>query len=681
MDAIEEIKARLDIVEIISESVQLKRAGRSYTGFCPFHPNTRTPAFTVYPDTQSFYCFGCHAAGTVFDFVMRKQGLDFRESLQMLAARAGVELAPRSREEIEQDQQRTRLLALTSLAARYFNYLLLQHRGGEPGRAYLEQRGITTETAERFQLGYSLNRGDHLLAYLTSEQKGYTPDEVVAAGLAIRPSADQGRVKPYDRFRKRLIFPIRNSKGEVVGFGGRALGDAQPKYMNTPQTLLFDKGRLLYGLDLARDAIRSTDTTVVVEGYIDVITAHQHGFRNVVAPLGTALTGAHVGLLRRLAHHIYLALDADAAGQRATLRGLRAFAAEDGQPPATAPGDEDEADEAGGKRSVVTAQGLVRWERDVTLRIIRMPPGRDPDDVIRQAPEQWQELVANAQPVIEFFIDAYTADLDLTQAHDQRTALDRLLPLIRQLDSTQQRVYVARLEHLVGMRAELILDLLRSPPEPTTRHRAPPEAPPTPKHAAPADAPAVGAQDRALQTREDYLLALLLHHPSALPTIEKLLRADLQPPPQVAELLGNTLDRLLDQTPNRLLWHAWQEAGALAVPSPQQAGASELPGWVQGLDERLRAQFARLAATTIPQQQEYRYIQDAENCLRHLRLGQVRRWQLRLSQQAHAAGDDEAECNRLLGLLRDLDSYAATINPPRRNSNWEDVRDTLRRDD
>ncbi len=668
MSAIDTIKERLDIVEVISESgVALRKTGRSYLGFCPFHPNTRTPAFTVYPATQSFYCFGCQASGTVFDFVMRQQGLDFRDALQLLAGRAGVELQPRTEEEQQQDQQRTRLLALNNLAARYFNYLLLNHERGQPGRAYLHQRDLAPETVEAFQLGYSLNERTHLLRYLT-DRKGYEPEEVEAAGLAIH-SEQYGW---YDRFRGRLVFPIRNSKGEVVGFGGRALGDVQPKYMNTPQTLLFDKSRVLYGLDLAREAIRSADAAVVVEGYVDVLTAYQHGFRNVVAPLGTALTSEHVGMIKKRSQHVYLALDADAAGRRATLKGLGAF---------ESAADEDTDD---GTRAVVTAQGLVRWQRDVVLRIIKLPEGRDPDDVIKHDPQQWQALIDAALPVMDFYVEACTADLDLSRPQDQRAALERLIPLVRQLDSTQQRVYVAQLERVLGMRAELILDLLRAAPPRPRRSRQRASAPePTPP---PQEALRSGSRS-STHPREDYLLALLLRHPSALPRVEQLLTTHLDDLPDVRALLGDTPARLLQQTTNRLIWQAWQEAGAPALPdrtatengetTPEQA---ELPPWGVALDETLHAQFAHLVALPLPRQQEYRYVQDIEQCVRHMRLEQTRRWQRQLSQQVQDAEDDE-ERQRALTLLAAVQTYLSAISAPRRSSSWLDVRDTLRRDE
>ncbi len=657
MGIIDDIKARIDIVELIGESVNLRKTGRAYVGFCPFHPNTRTPAFTVYPDSQSFYCFGCHASGTAFDFVMRKEGLDFRETLERLAARTGVQLRERTDEERQQDQQRTRLLDLTAAAARYFNYLLASHKRGQPGRDYVEQRNINAETIEAFQLGYSMDEWSALLTYLT-DRKGFTPQEVEAAGLAIH--REQGGF--YDRFRGRLIFPIRNVKGAVIGFGGRALGDAQPKYLNTPQTLLFDKSQTLYGIDLARDAIRSADAVVLVEGYIDVITAHQHGFRNVVAPLGTALTREHIALFKKLARRLYLCLDADAAGRKATLRGLHIL-------------QENAASDAAA-HPVTTAQGLVRWESDIELRIIKLPEGRDPDDVIKADPTQWEALVEAAAPVMDFYIDAYTADLDMANAADQRTALERLLPLLAELGATQQRVYVTRLEPIVGMRAELILGLIagqrplagRGPAKKSASQPAPQQPP-------------VGAVSRPRQpsaglTREEYLITLALRYPPVQPAIEEWLAQSLQEFPRIQAMLGSDIASLLERADHREIWRAWsaQMDSNAAAPDDEQ-----LIEWIQQLDEAVRDQAARLVQADQPPAQEYRHRQEAEECARLIRVDQVNRRKWRLSQQ-NIDLEDSHDREHATEMIVELSRYLSQINTQKRSSAYNDLRTTIPRE-
>jgi DNA primase len=230
----DQIKERIDIVEFISAYVTLRKAGRNFVGFCPFHPNSRTPAFTVFPDTQSYHCFGCKASGTVFDFLMQREALEFKDALEQLARRAGVQLKERTEQDEQQDILRTRLLEINAAAAAFFHHILVKSPKGEIARAYVAKRKIDDATVEAFQLGYSVDDWSALLSYL-ADRKGFEPDEIEAAGLAIE--RDSGGY--YDRFRGRLMFPIRNLKGEVIAFGGRALGDAQPKYMNSPQTALF----------------------------------------------------------------------------------------------------------------------------------------------------------------------------------------------------------------------------------------------------------------------------------------------------------------------------------------------------------------------------------------------------------------------------------------------------------
>lgn len=702
---IDEIRSRIDIVELVGASgVNLRKAGRSFVGFCPFHPNSRTPAFTVYPDSQSFYCFGCHASGTAFDYVMRKQGLDFKQALEQLAARAGVRLEPKSDQERQEDARKVKLLEINAAAAKYFSYVLASLARAEAGREYVAKRGLTPESVEAFQLGFSLDDWGHLFAYLT-EKKGYAPEDVEAAGMAIR-SETRGW---YDRFRGRLIFPIRNAKGEVVGFGGRALGDAQPKYLNTPETLLFKKGELLYGLDLARDSIRGDDRTVVVEGYVDVITAHQHGFRNVVAPLGTALTKAHVTLLKRLSHNVYLALDADTAGQRATLKGLNAL--------------RESAEEYGGGRLVATAQGAVRLESDVNLRIIRMPEGRDPDEVIRGDPELWQRLVVEAAPVMEFYLAAYTTGLDLKNPEDQRQALEKLLPLLAELDGAQQRVYVARIEQVIGIRAELILDLLkgkgnvrasgRSPqkgpkgqgdkgtrgsrdrgirgrgaattvhrpfdlPAPLADDEAPHPAdiaPPPEVVEEPDDTPAPRFAPRPANPVESYLLALALRHPHVDAAVEALLERDLLTHPAMREIFGGGLEDLLEDTLHQEIWRRYSAAALEQRP----ASPETLALWIDLLEEPLHSRAAQLIALLVRKgPEEFRYRQEAEQCGRSLREQQIKQFQQRLNQRARAGTPEEID--EIGQLYSRINAYLADVKQPRRSSTFNDLRNTLGRE-
>lgn len=662
MSVTDDIKERLDIVDVIGASVQLRKSGRSYVGFCPFHPNTRTPAFNVYPDSQSYHCFGCKASGDVFTFVMQRQGLEFPDALEQLAARAGVQLQERTPEEEQQDQRRTRLLEINAAAAKYFNYVLLSMTRGQPGRDYLAKRGVNDATVEAFQLGYSLPEWSHLLAYLT-DRKGFEPEEVEAAGLAIR--RDDGGY--YDRFRGRLIFPIRNGKGETIAFGGRALGDEQPKYLNSPQTLLFDKSSVLYGLDLAREGIRSADAVVIVEGYVDVLTAHQYGFRNVVAPLGTALTGGHVGLLKKLSRNIYLALDADAAGQKATLRGLTTIT--DNMDAHAVP--------------VPTPQGYIRWERELegNVRIIAMPAGQDPDEVIKADPEQWKALVAAARPVMDFYLTALTTDLDLRGAKGKTEAVARLAPLIAQIASpVEQAHYVQQLARLLDteeqtVRTAIAQEARRSKTRDEGRKTKDPQA--APRSARRSDTNSLSSPfftstspTAPLESpREDSLVALLLMYPGALATVEETLARHLDDFPKVRELLPPEPALLLERTENRLIWQAWRKT---AAPSADPAA------WAQDLPTELREHAERLLALELPRSQSYRFKQDAEQCTAILRQSQTKHMLDRIKKHISTlTATDEDELHQDLAQVVELTSYLDAIKTPSHSPSFRDLRNIL----
>ncbi len=314
MSAVDEIKARIDIVDLVSESgVKLRKSGRSFTGFCPFHHNTKTPAFVVWPETGTWRCFGeCNEGGDIFKYVMKKEGMDFKEALRYLADKAGVELQAYTPQQEEAHEREDFLRTLLDEAALFFHTQLLHTEAGSEALAYLrEKRGLTDETIESFMLGYAPRGWDNTLKHFL--QKGYAQEDLLDAGLV--SERDSGGV--YDKFRHRLMIPIRDARGRMAGFGARALAaEDMPKYLNSPQTALFDKGRLLYGLDKARKAIRAADRAVIVEGYLDVIAPHQAGFENVVSPMGTALTEAQLRLLKRYTRRIVLALTRTRRGKK-----------------------------------------------------------------------------------------------------------------------------------------------------------------------------------------------------------------------------------------------------------------------------------------------------------------------------------------------------------------------------
>ena len=432
MNPVDEVRDRLDILAVVGDYVQLKKAGRLYKGVCPFH-SERTPSFVVYPDSGNWRCFGaCATGGDAFSFVMRIENLDFRGALDLLARRVGVDLAPPSPAAQVHQAERDRLRDVVAAAADFYHGLLMRSPAGEPGREYLRTRELRSEVAKAFKLGYAPDAWSALVDTLLAT--GFTGDELVAAGLA--RLRDTGGY--FDAFRHRLIIPISDPRGRPVGFGARIIDPAgTPKYLNSPQSELFDKGHLLYGLHRAGRAIRETGQAVVVEGYTDVIRAHSAGFENVVASMGTALTEHQLTALKRYTSVIILALDADAAGQSATLRGLEVAR---------------DASGAGQVVPVPTAGGLVRYEHrmDLELRVAILPAGQDPDDVVRTDPERWREVIASARPVMKHLFDVLVQGLDLREARDKTLAADRLLPVIEQVpDPVARAAWLAQLAEMI----------------------------------------------------------------------------------------------------------------------------------------------------------------------------------------------------------------------------------------
>lgn len=406
MSVADEIKARLDIVTYIQQYVPLKRAGRSWKACCPWH-NERTPSFVVDSDRQSFRCFGsCAVGGDVISFAMRQNGWSFSEALQELGKQVGIEVKPRSPEERTQDDRLDSLRGLLQTAADAYHQALVnpQTQGAADALEYARlKRGFSDDTIQQYKIGYALptdSSWSHMLDYL--KQLGHSEADIIEVGLAKRNEG--GRV--YDTFRNRLMIPIRDDRGRVVGFGARALDpDDNPKYLNSPQTPLFDKSKTLFGLDMAKSAIREADTVVIVEGYMDAIQAHQAGFKNVVAQMGTALTDTQIRTLARTAKKIILSLDSDAAGQNATRRSL------------------ETAREA--------LQSDYAGRLSVDLRVIVVPGAKDPDDLIRETPEAWAQLVANPIPMAEWVIEMETSELPTNATmHEREAVARRVLPLL-----------------------------------------------------------------------------------------------------------------------------------------------------------------------------------------------------------------------------------------------------------
>lgn len=455
MSTIDEIKNRIDIVDFVSETVKLRRSGKNYLGFCPFHDNKRTPAFVVFPDSGTWRCFGqCNEGGDIFKFVMKKEGWDFSETLRYLAEKAGVELQPQTEEQKEQDEQYDRYRQLLEEAVTFYQHQLLQSPEGKYALNYLTQRGVTRETIETFGLGFAPASWDVTHQYFFG--KGYNEEDLIAAGLVTQ--RDGGGV--YDRFRNRLMFSIRDMGGRMSGFGARVLDpDDVPKYLNSPQTPLFDKGRMLYGLNLARKAIRKEDQVVIVEGYMDVILPYQAGFLNNVSPMGTALTEDQMRLLKRFTRRIILALDADAAGEKATLRGLE-----------VARQALDHSEEIS-----FNPRGLLRYEArlEADVRVTTIPEGMDPDEIVLRDPEEWRKIIESAKPIVIHVMETLASQKDLDDPKVKSEISNQVLPLIEDIPNAVERdAYRQRLARLLKVdERALVGSGMTARTSPTTRRK------------------------------------------------------------------------------------------------------------------------------------------------------------------------------------------------------------------
>jgi DNA primase len=425
MSSISDIKERVDIVSVISDYVQLTKAGKNYKGLCPFH-SEKHGSFFVFPDRQTWHCFGaCGTGGDAFSFIMKKENVDFKEAMRLLAARAGITLERSATPSSEQDDEKDRLLSAVDIAAEYYRGLLLNSPAAQAARDYVARRKIplTGEIGEAFRVGYSPSGWATLKDMLLA--RGYAEKELTEAGLLVERE-DGGT---YDRFRDRLMFPVFDGNGRVIGFGARALGNLEPKYLNSPQGKLFDKSRVLYGMHRARTAARRQDRIILVEGYTDVLQAHEHGWDSVVAPMGTSLTEHHAAALSRITKNIYLALDGDEAGRAAAMKTIREttgrFREAFGQKTVTELGP-------GGKQTF-------RSVLDADIRIIVLPDGRDPDEILIETPDTWAGLVNAAVPYVDFYVDTLTRSVDTSTARGKREFLAACAPVISELEDALDR--------------------------------------------------------------------------------------------------------------------------------------------------------------------------------------------------------------------------------------------------
>jgi len=484
MDAVEDIKARLALEDIVSEYVQLKRAGRNLKGLSPFS-SEKTPSFMVSPEKQIWHDFSSGKGGDMFGLVMELEGLDFKGALELLARKAGVDLAQyRGGHTGDSGKLKERLYEANELAAKFYQAHLKQHK---QALSYIfEKRQFTKETVLAFQLGYAPNTGTALLDFLKS--KGFNEEELQKAGLATKRYRGFG-----DMFRGRIMVPLADAQGRIVGFTARLLEDIPnaPKYLNTPQTALYDKGRHVYGLHLAKDAIRRQGYAVVAEGNLDVVASHQAEVINVVATAGTAMTESHLKALSRFAEDIRLAYDQDRAGLAAAERAIP-----------------------------------IAGKVGVSLSIITIPEGKDPDELVRKNPDSWRQVIQSPQYALDWLIERYAAQLDLTSAAGKRQFSDIILRVVRQLpDQVEQDHYL----EVVAKRLDISRDALNRKLQGTT-----PAARRLRQHAAPASEPAALSEQRKTQNQ---LLALTFIQP-ALRTYLKAITTDM--------LLEEPAQKLLD---------------------------------------------------------------------------------------------------------------------------------------
>ncbi len=622
MSTVDEVKARLDIVEVIGGYVKLQKAGRSFKGLCPFHTE-RTPSFTVNPDRQTWHCFGsCGIGGDVLSFIAKKENLDFGSALRLLADRAGVEMRSdgKRREEIKT------LHDANEAAAMYFHSLL---GGAATAQQYIEQRGLDDSAVNDFLLGYAPPGWETLRAHLNG--KGFKDEMLIEAGLLIE--SERGG---YDRFRNRLMFPIRDDRGRVVGFGGRILpseniqtSDNAPKYMNTPQSPIFDKGGLLYALDRAREPMRQSGTAVIVEGYMDVIAAHQHGYKNVVASMGTALTDRQATMLQRQAPRVVLAMDSDEAGSAANLRGVQVVAA------ATARGS-----------------GVAQQRRQpLDIRVLALPQGKDPDELIRADPDAWPRAVDMAKPVVDHLLSVTSASLDLSQPLARSQLVNEVLPVIGEVeDPVLQAHYLQRLSRLSRTSED---SLRREMPRRARQQRR------QQMQEAEGIEPATSLQPapRSRQFREEYVLAMLFRMP------------------EIAHLGAEFDEELFTQSENRELFRRWLAGEPVTEEADEDIGLLEHYREVLNtrviVTETAQVEAAFLSCVSFLEKARMRAVKEAsalalaegEARVRPGQVAEIALARLEAGISEDASEDDEAEAVASL-LLKDT---IASLNLHRRD--------------
>jgi len=401
MDDIELIKTKLNIVDLIQEYLPLKKAGINYKANCPFH-NERTASFVVSPERQIWHCFGCSKGGDIFKFLMEKENMDFKEALEILAKKAGVTLSKPQKKD-----SKDRLFEANFKAQEFFHFILTKHKIGEEALAYLKKRGLTDQTIEDFGIGYAPNSWESLSKFLL--KRGFTTAELINSGLAVESKGC------YDRFRGRVTFPLIDSKNKIIGFSGRVLDGSEPKYINTPQTPIFDKSSYLFGINLAKGEIRAKDNAILVEGEMDVVMSHQAGIKNTVASKGTAFTLGQIELIKKYASNITLCFDTDLAGDSASRRGIEMLEL-----------------------------------ADLNIKVVRVKGGKDPAEIIKADPKEWLAAVEEAEPIYDYYLESISSRFNTKKPEDLHKISTELVPIWAKIANDLVRDhYIQKLAALV----------------------------------------------------------------------------------------------------------------------------------------------------------------------------------------------------------------------------------------
>ncbi len=460
MDDVGLIKEKINIVDLISEYLPLKKSGVNFKTNCPFHQE-KTASFVVSPERQIWHCFGCQKGGDVFTFLMEKEGMEFKEALEMLAKKTGVTL----KKSPDKKDFKDRLFEINLKAQEFFHYILTKHRLGKKALEYLNKRGLTSGTIEEFGIGYAPNSWESLTKFLL--KRGYTNQEIIDSGLGVA-----GRSGSYDRFRGRITFPLFDGKEKLRGFSGRVLSPAEPKYINTPQTAIFDKSNFLFGLNLAKSQIRNKKEVILVEGEMDMIMSYQAGFKNIVASKGTALTEGQIDLIKKYTENITLGFDMDLAGDSASRRGI------------------EMADKAG-----------------LNIKVIQLSDGKDAAEVVKADPGIWQKAIEEATPIYDYYLVSTAKRYDSKNPSDLKKIAEELIPVWAKIsDDLVRERYIQRLSAFLKTEEKIIRDAIEKARQSFVKSYA-------------GLLKKSNTQDNVVSVRsrrellEEYLVTLLLHPP------------------------------------------------------------------------------------------------------------------------------------------------------------------------